>query len=571
MLSLSWAEPGPTGGGSAAPVGVLAGLVARRGERARLLDTDNSAEGWIDVAAAASSGVAFFVEVAPWILALDADTHEASVALEDLATDLIEHGHRPVVVASGRPGNRHLFVVLANEAHRSHWARLAASDGIDVRRHIRPPLSPHRNGRRVELIYPGGVAEAVDSLAPPPQVSGGRRLSANMASLLRHGQHPGRSYTSRSEIVQALATGALNAGWNYARFQNALLDPNNLGGARYQEMLARDYTHADRWLQTCWTKAEAFVGRRPAKTEPSKPMLEVLASIRTSATNHRWPGRTASTDRAIFLALCDFAESGGQISGFAAGVRAVGIEAGVSSPSTARKALRRLTEAGWIRQLHQGSGSFASLWALSTTPPLTANYQQTSPHQLRETNPLPTGGCEKGGQVREVHSLDPGNDAFRWASIGKSAGRLLEVLETAPEALSTKELAGAVGMSPGGTWRVLQRLETVEGLIQRSKQGRAWHYALSCDLTAPMLDTIAEEMGQAGRREQERTRYADEMAQRRRWEMHSLTTSQTETAHNPTDEPEPQTALFDPDKSIHNTERVPQISGKRLMARVEHT
>ena len=146
--------------------------IVRPGGNAVLINPDNSKLRWVSIETAATARMAFAVEVAPEILAVDADSPALGLRAQgDLARSLIETGITPVIVASGRPGHRHVFARISDptlllrikaRARSAHYAE--GSKRLDVRYAIRPPLAPHRLGLAPKLLFPPDVAIALGAL-----------------------------------------------------------------------------------------------------------------------------------------------------------------------------------------------------------------------------------------------------------------------------------------------------------------------------------------------------------------------------------------------------------------------
>jgi len=165
----------------------LALLVAHPDRDALLLTASNEPDGWVPVHRAATSGRAYAIQVAFDMFAVDDDAHSA--ALDVLVAEIRATAARPVLVASGREGHRHLF---ARDALRQRWIARARELGLPdaaIRidhNLIRPPLAPHRLGLPVRLLDPTDPVEALVALAPRGERP--RRLSRRMYALLRDGR-----------------------------------------------------------------------------------------------------------------------------------------------------------------------------------------------------------------------------------------------------------------------------------------------------------------------------------------------------------------------------------------------
>ena len=150
----------------------FATAIVRPGGNALLINPDNSKLRWVSIETAATARMAFAVEVAPEILAVDADSPALGLRAEgDLASSLIETGFTPVIVASGRPGHRHVFARISDPALLLRIKAQVRSERyaegrkrLDVRHSIRPPLAPHRLGLAPKLLSPPDVATAVGAL-----------------------------------------------------------------------------------------------------------------------------------------------------------------------------------------------------------------------------------------------------------------------------------------------------------------------------------------------------------------------------------------------------------------------
>ena len=114
-----------------------------------------------------------------------------------------------------------------------------------------------------------------------------------MEGILRNGDVDGR-YRSRSEMVQAIATAAVNAGWSNAELWSALCDPSSAAGDTLREKSAQGGEGAAwRWFARTWEKAVAFAAERPAAGAVSAVMRQV-AELRQAASDFPWPRPSAA-------------------------------------------------------------------------------------------------------------------------------------------------------------------------------------------------------------------------------------------------------------------------------------
>jgi hypothetical protein len=113
-------------------------------------------------------------------------------------------------------------------------------------------------------------------------------------------------------------------------------------------------------LRKVWDKAED--GWNPPLRE-AIDVRERLEALSYRVAEHRWPVRTAITDRAVGLALVQWAHEVG-VWTLDAGTRELGLRANVAH-STAKLALRRLAASGLIRRDKQErKGNHSQRWAL---------------------------------------------------------------------------------------------------------------------------------------------------------------------------------------------------------------
>jgi len=344
--------------------------IAKPGGKAGLIDEENKLRCWVPIADAISAKVAFTVDVAEDILPVDSDRPDNASAVYELVEELRRHRHPSVLVASGQVGHFHVFARVADRTVRERFAQRARDVGLDVRKSIRPPLTPHRLGLRSQLLQPADPNAALAVLRVPG-------LSARMRQLLRQGD-PERGYRSRSEVVQALALGAVNAGWSLQRLLWELSDRRNLGGEKVQEMMARNgRAEAERYVRKSFTKAEARALKAPEIRDRDAACRTIEALI-DEADRHPWSGRAGASALAVLHAHFDVSSRKGSLE-YGLAVREAAERAGLSTP-TASKAQRGLIAAGWLRRISTGSGCVASAWKLSF------------PTRAHLTHSLPQGG-----------------------------------------------------------------------------------------------------------------------------------------------------------------------------------
>jgi len=335
----------------------FAHAIVRPPGHALLLNKDNTRDRWCPIEEAVATGRPFTVEVGSHILALDCDDPSNPPALWRFAEELGAEGVEPVVVASGQPGRLHLFARVVARSPEDLAVRARACH-LDVRRSIRPPLAPHRLGYVPRLLQPADVELALHALQRPHQ---GVRRSLRMRQLLEVGDQAGR-YSSRSEVIQALALAAVNTDLTFERFFWELCDPRNGGGGKVQQILqTKGESAARRYAKRSWDRAVAYARSHPPIHDRTSAQ-ERIATITMSADACPWRGQAGGTDRAILEAHIGIALRMSNLE-YGASTRQVAEQAGVSLP-TVLKAHQRLIARGWLTRLDLGRGQLATIWRL---------------------------------------------------------------------------------------------------------------------------------------------------------------------------------------------------------------
>jgi len=460
----------------------FAEAVARPGGNAMLIDADNRGEEWVPIPNAVQSGRAFFVDVRTDILATDADQPELAEATEQLAAELREAAIIPVIVASGRPGNRHLFASVGDPGLRGRFAARARELGLDVRRSIRPPLAPHRLDLQVALIDPPTAEEALEALRPI-QTPG--LLSARMWRLLRDGDRQGTYRGDRSRVIMALVLAMVNRDWPEEHAYHALIDPRNDGGEKVQEIrelkgeqAARDYVRGR------YKKAlDRVIDHPPLRNATEARNL--IGRIKQRADSHAWPGKAGASAHSTLAALIGIADRAAN-SAFTASHRQIALASGVSR-KTSDKAIVRLIDGGWLRSLWRGRGRWPSAWKL-------VDHQC---EMCSASNPLKPGGREDNG----LPGRQPGDDACRWGGLGKNGCRILDLLD--PErGVTAKEVAAALKIHISTARKNLAKLAAHQ-LAIRGQDG-LWRRAEHPDLREAARDLGVDGAGERQREQHER-------------------------------------------------------------------
>ncbi len=439
-------------------------------EEGQYLNRDNRAGAFDDLSTAVHSRAAFFVRVHPEILAIDMDDPEAQGELDRVELVLHMYAIQPVLVASGQPDRRHLFARVPDPSLMQRIADQAKTSRLDVRTFIRPPLTPHRSGTAAALLEPGSVGEATAVLASaecrPP-------LSAGILDLIADGDNHGR-YASGSEMVQGIALGAVNAGWDYEDFLEVLTDTRTAAGHYVIENRMRGTRGgADEWLRRSWGKALVRAKDRPARPQ------QILAEIRAFqawAQHTQWTGRTASTDQMVYLALLTKAEIAGRTHRFDCSEREVELETSLAR-NTVRKSFRRLEERQLIRRVRQGERACRppgrcvhQMTHISHTPNLGRYVGHVSPRRKTCSATAPASERRNSGSIK------------RWSAQPLTEKDLAEQFAMSPRSIhghvSTLKAFALITQEPSGEWSArpivdVSLLEREIGVYGRGEAQRA--------------------------------------------------------------------------------------------------
>lgn len=489
----------PTDAARVAAARLVAGPAGKGG--ALLISVRNDGLGWVEVADAVSTGLAYAVTPHPGLLCIDLDLdvpnpRRAAATFERLVSAASAAGVPHVVCGSGRDGHRHLFCstgVLEGEVRDALDLRLRAA-GLDVRRNaIRPPLAPHRTAtswsrpdRNLDTLsepaVPDAVAAFLDTLgvnpegvdrspsdAPDTRHAAARdrsaakrpthevldRVSSRVAALLRYG-HRRFKYRSASEARMAVAAEVARHGGDASHLDELLSDPRHLLGVSYRR---RPRT---------WQTQECARLITKVNVGPSRNLAIAAWSAAVGAA--RWTGQAGHTDLAVAELLAARALRCGSDT-VALATAEIAAEIGVG-PSTARRALRRLRDAGWLNVAERHTPTLATL------------------HQL--TIPSGTQVCAAAGD----HIGDElGCDAARRGGLGRVAVRIWRLLA---QSRSAAHLAAYLGVGAATVHAHIRRLRR-HGCVRRDAAG--W---VACG----DLERAARVTGVAGARVTARTELA---------------------------------------------------------------
>jgi len=243
---------------------------------------------------------------------------------------------------------------------------------------------------------------------------------------------------------------------------------------KFAEMYCADPERAGEWLRRSWQQARIFCSHESSSRRSASEAL-------TWATAAAWPGRTGSTDRAIFCAHASLAYKSGQPS-YHASARDLA-ELGGCERKTATKATRRLIRDGHIQLASQSTRILANRYRLG---PIT--------QKVSVKTPLPKNKCE-GVESTSSFVLP---DAFRQCGLRRSAYEVLIALDC--RVLTVTGIAEQTGRHVQTVRAALARLLAV-GVVKR--QGRMWQGPAIGEID---LDALAMAVGAygSGRRQKEK-------------------------------------------------------------------
>lgn len=427
------------------------------------------------------------VYLRPEILVGDYDQPELAGAAVTLAGELRAEGLQPVLVASGQPGRRHLFVRVDDVEQRGLVRDRLKASGADVRagkQPIRPPLSPHRLGLPSRLLAPTDATAALDALGGPEsdeQARPRRGLSDATTRLLGQSPPPG----SRSEPVMGALLGLANAGLDREQAW-ATLRSAPLGG-RYAGPGYGPRARFDRE----WSKACRRVEEVPAYRDGADVRLHVETYLDASEADTCWRGVAGSSALAVLRAHAGIACRRGSTS-YGASQRELAELAGLTLP-TVRVANIRLRRLGLLSQTRPGGTRdgrrVATAWRLTLPNVATFYHSSHTPERGLIGKRSLRSGLTLEGLLR--------HDVSRWRALGKGFPALLLALESVGTA-RVCHLAARLGRHRVTVSNQLRRL-VVQGLVKRSDGKRGFYQSsVEPEALASRLDRVAVRLGTAG-------------------------------------------------------------------------
>lgn len=345
---------------------------------------DNGSEPWTPLTEVVEAGRAFSVALRHDIIAFDGDDDDSDQKALLLAAEMETDALKAVAWASGRPGHAQVVVVCQSIADQEHWRERATELGFEWKRRTRPPLSPHRLGHPVSLIYPTDPNDALARLQARLKLPATGKLTPRTARLLRHGNPDA---PSPSEVVFQVAMGAVAKGVPLHRFEAMLANEVNAAGESYRRREAERPGSGKAWLHRfVWPKAQEWVLMHPPITSPDDAR-DHLDTLRQEVAQFPWqPVEVERQDklnrrvietcspnsqRRGMEAILDLADRAGSIEVMLSNnllVRA----SGMSIP-TVRKVRKVIERQGWITEIHPHTTTWAGTYRIELTGTKTPN------------------------------------------------------------------------------------------------------------------------------------------------------------------------------------------------------
>ena len=491
---------------------------------------------------------------------LDAKTAGTAAAADrdaQVLTALMGDVGLPAVVCrSGPGGGRHVWTALAESVDAETVATLArlarhlcptldlaplsnAATGC-----VRPPGAPHRAGghstvlsgdlgtlttptgtaaqvralvsRLAQLVDDAEPAHDLDPRTPLPvdeharlYLPGPRReLPAVSAAALREDAASGDA----SAVLWRVLIGAAAARWRHADVAALVDTAPGLEHVRTErdrgQRQHRGRREAAAVLRRQWDKAVRYVAGsvRQIGDDPTfDPRAGAIAAhvravqTRADAAGGRWTRGGGPADRRVLDVLCVLALQAVSAA-VEADTRRLALLAGIGR-ETARTALLRLSEDGWITQAQPAAGIRAAHWTIDPTAVVHSSI--TIERSQADPRAVGAGSAERSALLASLtaRSAAATHDLFtRGPALGHRAGNTYARTTTEPQELDY--LARATGASEVSTARTLARL-TSAGVLVQTRAGWRRH-------ASDRRHAAAMRLGVAGRLDERSARYAIE-------------------------------------------------------------
>lgn len=259
-----------------------------------LQEYDTPAKKYTTIEAAIASQKHFLVVAPEHLMVIDADANYFDAAskqeqIKYIKNNLFARGYKFVIVSSGT--GFHIWInlwTLASLQHQENvfnklsdsskktrellaeigFPQLAQAEAIRKNRGTRPPLTPHKQGLPVSLIYPQTIEDAIDNLSFGGVLGRGIKPVRDKAKQVMSGTYPGQ-LENRSPAHQTLADSLFNSGYTFEDFEWVILHSTTtvqrLASQRQSERRLSDrQVSAD--LRRNWEKAHKLCLTSPPES-----------------------------------------------------------------------------------------------------------------------------------------------------------------------------------------------------------------------------------------------------------------------------------------------------------------
>ena len=460
------------------------------------------------------------------LLCFDLDTkgpNGAEAAHKDAETItkfLQEAGLDAVVCQSGPTGGRHVWTALKEPANPEDVATLArlthhlcptldlAPLTNPVTGCVRPPGAPHRTeghstvlaGDVGALTIPQGTQKQVKTLIETiaalinDENPGPNRATSQPLPLDKHGRlylpGPKRALPGPSElalqedaasgdasaVLWTILIGAASARWHYKDIADLAASAPGLEHVRtYRDRskrAARTRIDSEKVLKRQWDKAVKHVARNPRQigVDPTfeARAQEITCHIRevqdrAKASVGRWAQGGGPADWRILTALSLYALQA-LTTTVEADIRRLAITAGIGR-ETARTALLRLAEDGWITQTKPAEGPRGAHWKINPAPCI--HKSLTMARSQADPRPEGAGAAERLTLKAELTGVleAAAHDLFTTApGLGPLAGNLYSQTTDCPR--TAEDLSHQAGLSLRRTRALLHKLASAHVITQ---------------------------------------------------------------------------------------------------------
>ncbi|WP_345045066.1 hypothetical protein [Georgenia daeguensis] len=495
------------------------------------------------------------------LVAFDLDAKsDPTAAARDAETivGLLEAARLPhVVCESGPGGGRHVWLALSEGVAAETVAamgRLAKTlcPTLDLAPLsnpatgcVRPPGAPHRHGGTSTVL-----AGSLETLAEPTVTA--EQLTAFVATLARLVDHhepvdeielhqpvpvdahghvylpgpkrglPAASAAALAEdaasgdasaVLWRVLIGAAAARWHHEDVAALAATAPGLEHVRTRRDRGRRAPRPTRGpdsgaavLRRQWHKAVRYVAATTRTTGHDDPTFDARAGAvaahvrdvqtRADTSPGRWATRSGPNDRRVLDVLCLLAAQALTVE-VEADIRRLALLAGIGR-ETARTALLRLADEGWISQTRGPDGPHAAHWTIDPHHEI----HRTTATSRSQADPRPegAGAAQRTTLLTELvaRTRAAAHDAFTTAGgLGHYAGNLYA--RTTDEPLTLERLATSTGSTMSRTSNTLERLAAFR-LVTHTPGG--W---IRCD--RDRRDTAARHLGTHGRLRQRAIRY----------------------------------------------------------------